>query len=73
MSIFEEYGALKQFSVWEVFPSIYPHCLALWVKISADDNLNYFPNFLQKTGFDISCKLSPSETICMQCQTKSVF
>ena len=24
--------------------------------------------FFQKTGFDISCKLSPLETICMECQ-----
>ena len=24
--------------------------------------------FSQKTGFDISCKLSPMETICMKCQ-----
>ena len=27
---------------------------------------DFFP---QKTGFDISCKLSPMETICMYCQT----
>ena len=38
---------------------------ALWVKFSADDILKYFP---QKTGFDISCKLSTLETICMKCQ-----
>ena len=24
--------------------------------------------FSQETGFDISCKLSPVETICMKCQ-----
>ena len=24
---------------------------------------------LQKTGFDISCKLSPKETVCMKCQS----
>ena len=24
--------------------------------------------FSQKTGFDITCKLSPMETICMKCQ-----
>ena len=24
--------------------------------------------FSQETGFDISCKLSPLETICMKCQ-----
>ena len=36
---------------------------------SADDILKYFPYFYQKTGFDISCKLSPMETICRQCQS----
>ena len=28
----------------------------------------FFSYFFQKTGFDISCKLSPEETICMKCQ-----
>ena len=42
--------------------------LAFWVKFSADDILKYFSFFPQKTGFDISCKLSPLETICMECQ-----
>ena len=57
--------------------------LALWVKFSADGILKYFSYFSQKTGFDISCKLSPffqktgydilcklspKETICMKCQ-----
>ena len=37
-------------------------------KISADDILKYFSIFFQKTRFDISCKLSPMETICMKCQ-----
>ena len=27
----------------------------------------FFFNFSQKTGFDITCKLSPMETICMKC------
>ena len=39
----------------------------LWAN-SADDNWWYFSYFSQKTGFDISCKLSPMETICMKCQ-----
>ena len=39
--------------------------LALWEKFSADDILKYFSYFSKKTGFDISCKLSP---ICMKCQ-----
>ena len=30
---------------------------------SADDKL-----MIRKIGFDISCKLSPKETICMKCQ-----
>ena len=33
----------------------------------ADDKL-MFSYFSQKAGFDISCKLSPVETICMKCQ-----
>ena len=37
-------------------------------KLSADDILKYLSYFSQKTGFDISCKLSPQETICMKCQ-----
>ena len=28
----------------------------------------FFLFFLQKIGFDISCKLSPLETICMESQ-----
>ena len=40
-----------------------------WKKFSADSILKYFSYFPQKTGFDISCKLSPLETICMKCQT----
>ena len=41
-------------------------------KFSAENTLFFFFfYFSQKTGFDISCKLSPSplETICMKCQT----
>ena len=42
---------------------------ALWVKFAAEDILNwYFSYFSQETGFGISCKLSPLETICMKCQ-----
>ena len=35
---------------------------------SADDISKYFSNFSQKTGFDISYKLSPIATACMKCQ-----
>ena len=37
-------------------------------KNSADDFLKYFSYFSQKTGFDISCKLSPMEIFYMKCQ-----
>ena len=30
--------------------------------------LKYFSYFPQETDFDISCKLSPMETICTKCQ-----
>ena len=33
----------------------------------------YIYIYLQKTGFDISCKLSPLETICMECQNLSFW
>ena len=36
--------------------------------MSADDILKHFSYFSLKKGFDISCKLSPVETICMKCQ-----
>ena len=35
---------------------------------SADDKLVIFSYFFLKTGFDISCKLSPIVTVCMKCQ-----
>ena len=38
----------------------------LWAN-SADDKLVIFFLFCQKTGFYISCKLSPMETICIKC------
>ena len=41
-------------------------------KISADI-LKYLSYFSQKTGFDISCKLSPVETICNKCQIPVFF
>ena len=37
------------------------------VKFSAEDILKFF-SYFPKTGFDISCKLSPVETICTKCQ-----
>ena len=40
------------------------NALHVGFKISTDDNLIFFSYFSQKTGFNISCKLSLSETIC---------
>ena len=37
-------------------------------KIFSRRHFETFSLFSQKTGFDISCKLSPKETICMKCQ-----
>ena len=46
-----------------------PHLtLSCWVHFSADDILKYFSYFPQKIGFDILCKLTSMETICMKCQ-----
>ena len=39
----------------------------LWVN-SFDDRLMIIFRFTQKTGFDISCKLSLLEIVCMNCQ-----
>ena len=47
---------------------MYDRITTLWAN-SADDKLMiFFSLFLQKTGFDTACKLSPLETICMKCQ-----
>ena len=42
-------------------------CLACWLKFQQKTFWNIFSYFSQKTGFYISCKLSPVETICMKC------
>ena len=41
------------------------HSLGIFSRRQTDNTFSYFT---QKTGFDISCKLSPKETICMKCQ-----
>ena len=41
---------------------------ACWLKIPVAD-LKSFSYFIQKIGFDISCKLSPLETICVKWQS----
>ena len=38
-------------------------------KKTTDNILKYFSHLFQKTGFDISCKLSPKETVCLKYQT----
>ena len=38
-------------------------------KIFRGRHIEIVSHFSQKTGFDISCKLSPMKTICMTCQT----
>ena len=46
-----------------------PVSLACWIQFSAHDIMKYFFSYFpQKTGFDISCKLSPVETVCMKHQ-----
>ena len=39
-------------------------------KIFSRRILQYFSLLPQKTRFDISCNLSPEETICMKCQVR---
>ena len=41
----------------------------LWCT-TAENNLMMFFLFSQKMGFDMSCKLSPKETICMTCKSQ---
>ena len=53
---------------WQKNHHVYPVSLMLSILGSADGILKYFSYFSQKTGFDVSCKLSPLETICMGCQ-----
>ena len=40
----------------------------IWAN-SAGDTLISFSYFTHKVDFDISCKLSPRETICLKCQS----
>ena len=57
----------------QVFCSIGVAWYFMWIIIFPRKlDLTFHANCLhfspQKTGFDISCKLSPMETICMKCQ-----
>ena len=47
----------------------YTYNVACWIKISAEDCSKQFSYLFKKIGFDISCKLSPEETVCMKCQS----
>ena len=42
--------------------------LSMLGKIFSRRHIEIFSSFSQKTRFDISCKWSPMETICMKCQ-----
>ena len=53
---------------WEPITPQSVEMLTLWAYL-ADNKLMIFSFFSQKIGFDISCKLSPEETICMKCQS----
>ena len=41
-------------------------------KKSTNGILKYSSDLFQKTGFDISCKLSLKETVCMKCQIETI-
>ena len=41
-------------------------CYHILGKKSADNILKYFSDFSHQTGFDLSCKLSPQQTISMK-------
>ena len=41
--------------------------LSILGKIFSRQRFEIFSYFSQKTGFDILCKLSPVETLCMKC------
>ena len=46
----------------------YPYPLPLFGHIQQTTNWYLTYNFSQTEGFDISCKLTPEETVCMKCQ-----
>ena len=71
----------KLLYVWQTEYSLIRSSVLIWVytacpgvsvpisgHIQQTTNWWYFSYSSQKTGFDISCKLSPLETICMKCQ-----
>ena len=57
-------GAMWCVILGQLFQMLYLTLTTLLAN-SADDKLACFSYFSQKTGFDISCRLSP---ICMKCQ-----
>ena len=65
-------GGIHLMTVWRFSAqslSLWPfHHLDMTLPFQQTANCWYFSYFSQKTGFDISCKLSPEETICMKYQ-----
>ena len=55
--------------LWLIYLTRFQKKKTLSELIQQTTNWWYFSYFSQKTGFDISCKLSPLETICMKCQS----
>ena len=55
------------FVFFVIFCFLFLSFTTLWAN-SGDNKLMTFFLVFQKTGFEISCKLSPLETICMKCQ-----
>ena len=49
-------------------PFLMTHLNTTFLANSADNKLKYFSYLSKRTGSDISCKLSPVETICMKYQ-----
>ena len=62
-----KYGYLIKEPPSEIFNPLLTLSI-LWT-IPADDKLITFSYFPKKIGFNISCKLSPHETICMEHQS----
>ena len=57
-----ESGSVLAFAIF-----LYFTFTTLWSN-SADNKLKYFSYIPRKTGFDISCKSTPLETISVKCQ-----
>ena len=56
------------FKVGDIKSSIFTFYTTPLANSAEDKSMIFFYYFSQQTGFDIACKLSPLETICMTCQ-----